>query len=324
MKKILILGGTQFVGRTLVERLDELGHYEITLFNRQQTDSDLFSHLKIIKGDRETSDINQLKNKNWDVVIDVSAYYPKSIQNLLEILKGNINRYIFISTISVYNLENEIKGAIIEDFETLSCTLSQSIDTSLSTYGNRKAECERVLQKATFLDKIILRPSLIYGKYDPTDRFYYWLYRANQKQPMIMPNGGKDKITLTYITDLVDIIIQSISIKKHSTTYNATTYKPFPLNEMLFYMDKNAKMVNIDSKLLFEKNVLPGKDIPLWFDTDLEIDNGQLFQDFKPKVTEFGQSVLDTTAFYESLNWPIPITGMSGDREKEILKWVNY
>ena len=87
MKKILILGGTQFVGRNLVERLDALGQFEITLFNRQQTGSHLFSHLKKIKGDRETSDINQLKNKTWDAVIDLSAYYPNSLQNLLEIMK---------------------------------------------------------------------------------------------------------------------------------------------------------------------------------------------------------------------------------------------
>ncbi len=320
MKKILILGGTQFVGRNLVERLDALGQFEITLFNRQQTGSHLFPHLKKIKGDRETSDINQLKNKTWDVVIDLSAYYPNSLQNLLEILKGNISRYIFISTISVYNLENEISGSIKEDFETLPCALSQATDTSMSTYGNRKSECERVLRNATYLDKIILRPSIIYGKYDTTDRFYYWLYRAKNQNPFILPNNGKDKITLTYINDLVDIIIQSIEIKTHSTIYNVTTHEPFTLKEMVYSMDKNARFVEIDSKLLFDQNVLPGRDIPLWFDTDLEIDNSQLFKDFEPKFAQFDQSILEMMAFYESLNWPIPITGLTIEREHEILK----
>lgn len=320
MKKILILGGTQFVGRNLVERLDELGQYEITLFNRQQTGSHLFSHLKKIKGDRETSDINQLKNKTWDAVIDLSAYYPNSLQNLLEILKGNISRYIFISTISVYNLENEISGSIKEDFETLPCALSQATDTSMSTYGNRKSECERVLRNATYLDKIILRPSIIYGKYDPTDRFYYWLYRAKNKNPFILPNNGKDKITLTYINDLVEIMIQSIEIKTHSTVYNVTTHEPFTLKKMTLCMNKNALTVDVQSKILYENNIIPGKDIPLWFDTNLEIDNGKLLKDFEPKITQFEKSVTETNNYYESLNWPIPKTGLTIERKHEILK----
>ena len=85
-------------------------------------------------------------------------------------------------------------------------------------------------------------------------------------------------------------------------------------------MNKNALTVDVQSKILYENNIIPGKDIPLWFDTDLEIDNGQLFKDFEPKFAQFDQSILEMMAFYESLNWPIPKTGLTIEREHEILK----
>jgi 2'-hydroxyisoflavone reductase len=320
MKKILILGGTQFVGRNIVERLEQLGNFEITLFNRQQTKSDLFPNLNHIKGDRETDDINQLKNKKWDIVIDSSAYYPKSLSKLLNILKGNIEKYIFISTISVYDLEEGFSGMIKENSPLVGCTLLQSKDTSLATYGNRKAACEEVILTKNSIDTLILRPSLIYGKYDPTDRLYYWLYKSTKQNPFILPNNGKDKITLTYINDLVNIIIQSFEIERHATIYNATTHSPFSLKEMVNCINKNAKTVNIDSNVLLENEITPGKDIPLWFDMDLEIDNSQLLLDFRPKLTPFEQSVAETQNYYEQLKWPFPKAGINEVKEREIIK----
>jgi len=319
MKKLLILGGTQFIGRNLVERLKGGGEYEITLFNRQQTQANLFQNIKKIKGDRETNDINILTGKNWDCVIDLSCYYPNSLEFLLSILKGRVDRYIFISTISAYQLDSQLTEPIKENFEIHHCELSERTDKSIATYGNRKAECERILQKAKWLDKIILRPSLVYGKYDPTDRFYYWLYKAHNQLPIILPDNGTDKITLTYVSDLVDIIIKSISIQNHSTVYNATTHEPLPLKAVIKSIDQFAQTITISSTDLINKGIKSGQDIPLWFNTPLIINNDQLRKDFDIDLTPFDQSVRETWNYYESLNWPQPKIGLDHKKENEII-----
>ncbi len=317
MKKILILGGTQFIGRNLVERLQENSEYDVTLFNRQQTNSDLFPKLKKIKGDRETNDIAQLKGQHWDGVIDLSCYYPNSLQNLLDTLKGNVKRYIFISTISVY--QKETPNLITEDDELYSCDPLQRTDTTMASYGSRKAECERVLQKTEWLDKIILRPSIVYGKYDTTDRFYYWLYKAAKKQSIILPNKGTDIITLTYVNDLVEIIIKAMDVPKHSTVYNATTHSPLSLHSIINSIDETSVIQNVNSDELLKKGIEPGLDIPLWFNRSLLISNERLAKDLGVRMTPFDKSVKETQAWYQSLKWPKPTTGLEEQREKLLM-----
>jgi 2'-hydroxyisoflavone reductase len=313
MKKILILGGTQFIGRNLVEQLQVTRNYEITLFNRQQTNSNLFPDIKKIKGDRETDDIKQLSGVYWDYVIDLSCYYPDSLHTLLNTLKGQTGRYIFMSTLSAYLLDDEmLKTLIREDAATL--THHQQ-----ATYGQRKAACEAILLSATWLDKIILRPSIIYGKYDHTDRFYYWLYRSRNNQPFILPDNKTDKITLTYIGDLVNIIIQSLEIKEHQTIYNASTHPPLSLKGMILYMNSDAALVEIDGDKLIADGIRPEEDIPLWFNSPLMLNNERLIQDFKPAFKSFKESIDETVAYFSELNWPKPKTGLDLKREAELL-----
>ena len=98
MERILILGGTNFIGRYLVEKLIEMNTYDLTLLNRGQTNSDLFPKLKTIISDRNHEDIKKAINGNWDYVIDVSCYHPNDLKNTLACLNDNLERYIFIST----------------------------------------------------------------------------------------------------------------------------------------------------------------------------------------------------------------------------------
>ena len=177
MKKVLVLGGTQFIGRNLVERLLAGGSYEVTLFNRQKTGSDLFPQLNKIKGDRETDDMAQIAGVEWDYVLDLSCYFPAELELTLQYLPKGLTRYIFVSTCSVYPTDPEHSGAVTEQEAILPCSAEERIDRSPSTYGNRKAECERVLENSA-VPYAILRPGLVYGRYDHTDRFYYWLFQV--------------------------------------------------------------------------------------------------------------------------------------------------
>ena len=173
MKKILVLGGTMFVGRALVEKLRLMPEYEITLFNRGKSNADLFADVNQLHGNRETDDILQVCKQHWDCVIDFSGYYPVTFEKLLNDLKGKVGRYIFISTISVYDLAKFADRPITEADEIHGCTEEQKISKLPDAYGEKKAEMERILHAQDWLDKIILRPSFIYGKYDWTERFYY-------------------------------------------------------------------------------------------------------------------------------------------------------
>lgn len=320
MKKVLILGGTQFIGRNLVEQLQGL-NYDITLFNRQQTQPNLFPDVKKIKGDRETADIKYFTDQYWDCIIDFSCFYPDSLEILLNKLKGKAGRYIFISTLSVYGLDEDLcRLEIKENFETLPCNQFERRDNSMTTYGQRKAECERVLLKKEWLDKIILRPSIVYGKYDPTDRFYYWLYKAKKCKRVVLPNNGMDKITLSYVEDLTNIIIQSIKIKNHSTIYNATTHQPLSLREIIQYINRDIYMIDINPHKLISIGLNPGQDIPLWFNSPLMVSNERLSKDFQLVFKSFNDSIEETALFFANLNWPIPKTGLNEIKENDLIE----
>ena len=321
MDKILILGGTHFIGRNLIEKLLEINTYDITLFNRQKTSPDLYPDLKKIKGDRETDDINKVTHTDWDFVIDLSCYFPDTLNDFIKKLKGKVGRYIFISTISVYDLEqNTNSETITENFKILNCSKEEAKDSSSITYGKRKAECERLLNQTKWLEKIILRPSIIYGKYDTTDRLYYWLDRIKQQNPFIVPNCKSEKVTLTYVTDLVNIIIKSLEIQNHSTTYNASTHQPFTLSEMIDEISNvKSNKIEMTTKQLLDYKIKPAEDIPLWFNLPLAISNDKLLREFEISLTTFDQSMKDTIKYYDHLNWPFCNAGFDYHKEKMLI-----
>jgi len=215
MKKLLILGGTAFVGRVVVEKLLRK-KYDVTLFNRGKTNSNLFPKVKRILGNRETDDIKQILDKDWDCVIDLSGFYPLTFNKLIDDLKGRVGRYIFVSTISVYDLDKYGDKYVSENIETLPCSDEQKEPKDMMiTYGNKKAECERILLSQDSFDKIIFRPSLIYGKYDYTDRFYYWLYKIMNQETILVPESTQSLSNYTYVDDFAKLIIEAIEIKKH-------------------------------------------------------------------------------------------------------------
>lgn len=213
-----------------------------------------------------------------------------------------------------------MKNYITENNEILTCDVSHRSDKSDASYGNRKAECERVLQNASWLDKVILRPSMVYGRYDPTDRLYYWLYRSHRQTPFILPNEGKDKITLTYVKNLANIITKSIETRTHSVIYNATTHQPVFLRELIRTADGEAMTTCIDSHELIANGVKPGEDIPLWFNNSLMISNEKLLKDFDIELHSFDRSIGETVEYYSDLNWPLPKTGLNLAREEEIIR----
>lgn len=313
MKKVLILGGTSFIGRNLVEVLLKRRDLEITLFNRQKTGVDLFPEVNKIKGDRETKDIEQISTQKWDVIIDVSCFYPADLRSVLGYLKTKPTKYIFISTCSVFDTTENNQPYKQESFPTQLCSESEATDRTVNTYGNRKAECERIVMQSG-LEYIIFRPALVYGQYDPTDRFYYWLYQVAKNDPILIPDNGERKFSVTYVQDLVKLISTAINTSK-TGVYNAISTVETSIDQIVseteHILNKKAKRINARHSFLKQNNINQWVDMPLWIDNDnFTFLNNKTKADFNFEPIDFKTSVKKTIQYYEALNWPNPTYGI--------------
>lgn len=308
-QKILILGGTQFVGRVFMEELTKSNpQADVTLFNRGKTNQHLFPNCKKIIGDRYTEDILKITKENWDVVIDFSCYLPQSLEMLLPELVGKVGRYIFISTVAVYDGESAIGkgGDVDEEFNLLPYFKEMEDSRLLQHYGNKKAECERILLSYKELDSIILRPSIIYGRYNIYERIYYWLYRIKNHSEAILPAGGLTKRSYTFVDDFAKMILTSMSIEKHNKVYNATSFMPAQLidilNEIKLLYASEINLVNVPLDDLLEEDKLKYR-IPMYSAfANQKFSNKKIEDDFKIEFNSIKDSFQKTINYYEGIN----------------------
>src|SRR5262249_14420740 len=176
--KLLILGGTGFLGPALVEAAEPRGH-TLTLFNRGKTNPAMLPNIEQLHGDRDGK-IDVLKDRKWDAVIDDSGYVPRIARLSAELLRKNVPKYVFISTISVY--KDEIKPHSDESGarNTLPPDKKDTEKVDGETYGALKALCEDVVNQVYGKNALVVRPGLIVGPRDPTDRFTYWPVRVDR------------------------------------------------------------------------------------------------------------------------------------------------
>ncbi len=328
MKKILILGGTNFIGRVFTEQLLALENYDITMFHRGTTNSRLFQNLRRILGDRYTEDILKVTKEDWDIIVDISCYFPSSLELLIPNLKGHVGRYIYISTVSVYDWQSNENQLIAEDYQKVNFNESQiRHPEKMKHYAEKKAACEAVLDQQDWLDKIILRPALVYGKYDYTDRLYYWIHRITNFQKILIPSHGSEKVNFTFVDDLAAIMREAIMIKKHQTHYNLTTHDVIPLHHLYDTIakvsNKNPEFINLSPSLAEAHDLKPWVDIPLCTNfqgkSHALFDNQKIKSDFKTEFTPFERSILETYRYYQQLNFPKPIAGISRVLEDQLI-----
>lgn len=295
--KMLVIGGTSFVGRHLVEAAKDNGH-ELVLFNRGKTNPGVFEGIRHIQGDRKT-DAHILGNEEWDAVIDTCGYTPNDLKPVIVAIKNKTNLYMFISTISVY--DNYKNGRPNEN----SSTLSQQIETDEvtgETYGPLKVMCEDLVNKAFGNKALIIRPCIVVGPHDPTDRFTYYATRLAKEGPVVLPGGPEPqrKVQWIDVRDMAKWIIQMIEAGK-TGTYNAAS-NPVSLNE---FMDEIApqpiqKEWISDEKL--ESEDLGARRFPFWVPISEEhpegfinVDNGHAVEQgltFRP-LSETAQDTRD-------------------------------
>ncbi len=262
--KILVLGGTKFLGRHLVDAALAAGH-EVTLFNRGKTNPTLFPNVETITGDRE-HDIEKLAGREWDAVIDVAGYVPRIVRLSVDSLARSVKRYVFISSISAY--ADFSKAGIHESDPVAQLPEQPTEENDPETYGARKAASEQHVRDVYGDCALIIRPGLIVGPYDPTDRFTYWPMRVKRGGDMIVPEKPSAPIQIIDVRDLAEFILQLIA-EHASGIYNATG----PDYELsIGAMLESCKRVTgsvaafhwASVEFLKEHKVEPWSDMPVW------------------------------------------------------------
>ena len=201
-QKVLILGGTGFIGPHFVAALTQGGH-KLTLFNRGKRDAEADPGIEQLLGDRN-GQIDALKGRDWDAVIDNSAYTPKQVKLTAELLKGHIKQYILISSVAAY--ADFAKPGIDESYKLATLADPTVEEVNGKTYGGLKALCEKALEDIVGKQATIIRPTYIAGPGDYTDRFTYWPVRVAKGGDMVAPGAPSDPYQFIDVRDLADFM----------------------------------------------------------------------------------------------------------------------
>jgi 2'-hydroxyisoflavone reductase len=264
--KVLIIGGTRFLGRALVDSALVRGH-DITLFNRGQSNPDLFPQVEKLRGNRENeADLGVLAGRRWDVVIDTCGYVPRHVRNTAKRLADQVDRYMFISTISVYS-DSRTPG---QD-ETASLGMLQDDSTEEitgETYGPLKVLCERAAEGALPGRTLIIRPGLIVGPHDPTDRFTYWPVRLDRGGDVLAPGEPEVRTQIIDVRDLADWTIRMAEAKE-TGVFNATGPQGgLSMGEVIetcrHAASHPSSVIWVPEAFLVRQEVGPWMELPLW------------------------------------------------------------
>ena len=210
---ILVLGGTRFVGRHIVETLLDGGH-RVSVLTRGKSPDELPASVERLRGDREqgTAGLAALGSREWDVCVDVSGYTPKQVRPSAESLRGRVGRNIFVSTVSVYVDSSDVP--VVETHPLLPEAAEDVTDINGETYGPLKVTCEHIVRGLYGDRSTILRPQIVAGPFDPTGRHTYWVQRASEGGEMLAPGDGSDYVQLVDARDVARFTQRAI--EKHT------------------------------------------------------------------------------------------------------------
>lgn len=266
--KLLVLGGTLFVGRHLVEVALERGH-DVTTFTRGRTNPQLFRGVQALRGDRD-GDLTALRGQSWDAVVDTSGYLPRPVRATATLLAGAVDTYCFISSASVYATFSAM-GAIEGDATHAPAGASVST-VNAETYGPLKVACEREVLTMFANSTLIIRPGVLVGPHDPSGRLAYWVTRVAEGGEMLAPGDPTHPLQLLDARDLavwlVDLLEQRVS-----GTFNATgPDEPLTMSALLETCAEvsgaEVRFVWAPDDFLLEHGVEPWADLPLWLPRD--------------------------------------------------------
>ena len=211
-KRILILGGTGFLGPATIEAAQARGH-QVAMFNRGRTRPDLFPGVEKLHGDRDPKKdegLKALETGTWDAVIDNSGYYPRMVGASAALLASRAKQYLYISSISAYKEPSPESGNEDAPLATMADPTVETMGKSYENYGALKALCEQAAQKAMPGRATIIRPGFIVGPDDPTGRFTYWPVRFDKGGEIAVPGAPSDPLQIIDVRDLAAWLVHLV------------------------------------------------------------------------------------------------------------------
>jgi len=258
--RLLVLGGTRFLGRAAVEAALARGH-EVTLFNRGETNAELFPETEKLRGDRNGG-LAALEGREWDAVIDPSGFVPRLVRDSAELLRNSVGHYVFVSSISVY------REPYVADFDEDAPVFEDEPKTEevLEEYAQLKAACERVLAEVLPEAHASVRAGLIVGPHDPSGRFTYWPLRVAAGGDVLSPGPPERKVQFVDVRDVGEWMVH-LAEERIAGAFNAARPAE-PFGELLEVCREvsgsDACFVWMDESFLLDREVGQWMELPLW------------------------------------------------------------
>jgi 2'-hydroxyisoflavone reductase len=323
--KLLVIGGTIFLGRHIVDAALAAGH-EVTLANRGKTNADLYPSVQKLVIDRD-GDISALSTGNWDAVIDTCGYVAGHTRSVAEALQDRVGHYNFISTVSVY--ADMSKPGV--DIDALTATTDNPYATEVTneTYGALKAVCEDVVRDVYGERACIVRPGLIVGPYDPSDRFTYWPRRFDLGGEAVVPDAKDMPVQLADVRDLAEWCVRLAENKTAGTFNGCGPQTPWRFEDMIAACQRAAgehaaTAVWVDEVFLLEREVMGWAHLPVWLPSSYEM-GGMMHVDVQRSV-DAGltfrslDEVVAATLAWDRTRRDQPLRGpLTAEREAEVL-----
>jgi len=330
--RVLILGGTGFTGPCQVRYALSRGH-KVTTFNRGKTHpGELPTEVEQLIGDRNGK-LDALKGRQWDVVIDNPTTLPAWVRDAAQILKGNVERYVFISTISVYadtsnGVDETAPLAKYDGLDPYKETLEAMRASGYKTYGPLKALSEQEAEKWFPGKTLIIRPGLIVGPGDETDRFTYWPVRIDRGGEVLAPGNSNDPVQFIDARDLAEWTIRTVE-NREIGIYNATgPAKPLGIGKMLDEikdaLNSNAKFTWVPADFLKQQSVEAWSNMPVWAGDELGLARTNINRALAKGLTfrPLTETARDTLAWFKSQPQDRQSklrAGLAPEREAEVL-----
>lgn len=263
--RILVLGGTGFLGPNVVRAALADGH-RVTLFNRGVTNPHLFPELEKLRGDRDSGDLGALRSRTFDVAIDTSAILPRWVRDSAGMLAGQVGQYLFVSSISVYRDTSKVGIDELSPLARLADPASEVI--APGTFGGLKVLAEGEVRSAFPGTATIVRPGLLAGPGDPTDRFTYWPVRIDRGGEVLAPGNPSDPVQLVDVRDLAGFVARLAGAGTFGI-YNAVgPLAPLSIAEMLHGVRAvtaaDVRFTWVRTEFLFDQGVAAWTDLPVW------------------------------------------------------------
>jgi len=324
--RILALGGTIFLGRHFVEQALARGH-ELTLFHRGRHNPGLFPEAETLTGDRDGG-LDALRNRRWDAAVDFCGYVPRIVGASADLLRDSVTHYTFVSSMSVYS--DDLTPGQDESGPLATIEDPATEEVTGETYGGLKALCEEAVATRFPARSLLVRPGLIVGPWDPTDRFTWWPWRFAGGVDVLVPGPADWGVEFTDVRDLAAFLLRGVE-QATAGVFNASgpaapdrpTASAF-FEECCGLGDSPAHPVWADEQWLLDEGVQPWMEMPLWVTSDMPahatrscaraIEAGLTFR-------PIGETLRDTLGWARRDRGERPwAAGLEADRESALLE----